>query len=238
MALISTGKTPNFYEDSMRVLTDGKTEKVAGIIGRIHPQPIKNLLVVGCGKGTEAAILAQQLKVAVTGIDIKDEFRDEAKELANLRIGDAMNLEFDEASFDFVFSYHALEHIEDPHKALLAMSRVLKKGGGFWIGTPNRSRILGYVGGKETSFGEKIRWNIMDWRARLYGRFRNEFGAHAGFTSSELFEMLSSVFPVVEEVTPTYFSTIYANHRLALRIIKFSRLSGFIYPSVYFSGMK
>ena len=149
-----------------------------------------------------------------------------------------MNLEFDEASFDFVFSYHALEHIEDPHKALLAMSRVLKKGGGFWIGTPNRSRILGYVGGKETSFGEKIRWNIMDWRARLYGRFRNEFGAHAGFTSSELFEMLSSVFPVVEEVTPTYFSTIYANHRLALRIIKFSRLSGFIYPSVYFSGMK
>lgn len=238
MALISTDKTPNFYEDSMRALTDGKTEKVAGIISRIHPQPIKNLLVVGCGNGTEAAILAQQLKAAVTGVDLKDEFRDEAKELANLRIGDAMNLEFDDASFDFVFSYHALEHIEDPHKALLAMSRVLKKGGGFWIGTPNRSRILGYIGGKETSFGEKIRWNIMDWRARLSGRFRNEFGAHAGFTSAELFELLSSVFPVVEEVTPTYFSTIYANHRLSLGVIYFSRLSGFIYPSVYFCGKK
>lgn len=222
----------------MIVLTDGKTEKVAGIICRIHPQPIKNLLVVGCGNGTEAAILAQQLKASVTGVDLKDEFRDEAKELANLRIGDAINLEFDDASFDFVFSYHALEHIEDPNKALHEISRVLKKGGGFWIGTPNRSRILGYIGGKETEFAEKIRWNLMDWNYRLKGRFRNEFGAHAGFTSAELFELLSSVFPVVEDVTPTYFSTIYANHRRVLRVIKFSRLSAFIYPSVYFSGMK
>ncbi|MGB7208818.1 MAG: class I SAM-dependent methyltransferase [Pyrinomonadaceae bacterium] len=236
--MISTDKTPNFYEDSMRVLTDGKTEKVAEIISRIHPQPIKNLLVVGCGNGTEAVILAQQLKADVTGIDLKDEFRDETKELANLRIGDAMNLEFDDASFDFVFSYHALEHIEDPNKALLEISRVLKKGGGFWIGTPNRSRVMGYIGSKETTFAEKIRWNIVDWRARLSGRFRNEFGAHAGFTSAELFELLSSVFSVVEEVTPTYFSTIYENHRLVLRVINFSPLSGFIYPSVYFCGKK
>lgn len=225
-------------EDSIQVLRDGKTEKVAGIISKTHLRHIENLLVVGCGKGTEAAILAQQLKANVTGIDLKDEFREDARQIAQLRTGDAMNLEFADASFDFVFSYHALEHIEDPEGALREIKRVLNTGGGFWIGTPNKSRIFGYIGGKETSFGEKIRWNLMDWRHRFQGKFRNEFGAHAGFTSPELFEMLSSVFPVVNEMTTTYFSTVYENHSLIMRAIELSRLSRFIYPSVYFSGMK
>lgn len=222
----------------MSILTDTKTEKVAKIISSIHKSELNNLLVVGCGKGTEAAILAQQLNARVTGIDLKDEFRDEASQIADLRIGDAMNLEFDDASFDFVFSYHALEHIETPKKALGEIKRVLKTGGGFWIGTPNRSRILGYVGGKETSVGEKIRWNLMDWNYRLKGKFRNEYGAHAGFTSSELFDLLSSIFPNVEEVTATYFSTVYENYPVAIKAIELSRLSRFIYPSVYFIGAK
>lgn len=222
----------------MSSLADGKTEKVAAIIQSTHTQKIEKLLVVGCGKGIEAAILAQQLDAKVIGIDLKDEFDATAKQFADLTIGNAMQLEFADETFDYIFSYHALEHIDDPKLALREMHRVLKTDGGFWIGTPNRSRILGYVGGKDTSLSQKIRWNIADWRMRLAGKFRNEFGAHAGFTSDELNGLLSDVFSNVDEMTIRYFNSIYSGHTRILKAINWSPFAGVIYPSVYFSGIK
>lgn len=219
-------------------MTDSKTEKVAEIIRGICRTEIKNLLVVGCGAGIEAAILAQRLNVKVTGIDIENAFDTKALEFADLRTGDAMNLEFEDGSFDFVFSYHALEHIENPLKALQEMHRVLKTGGGYWIGTPNKSRIVGYIGSKDGSFVEKARWNLTDWKARLTGKFLNELGAHAGFTSMELSKLLSSVFPAVNDQTKTYFLTVYQSQRVIIESISKSKLSRFIFPSIYFSGTK
>lgn len=222
----------------MSNLADGKTEKVAAIIRSTHTQKIEKLLVVGCGKGIEAAILAQQLGADVTGIDLKDEFDSTAKQFADLKTGNAMQLEFADGTFDYIFSYHALEHIDDPKLALREMHRVLKKDGGFWIGTPNRSRIVGYIGGKDTSLREKIRWNIADWRTRLAGKFENELGAHAGFSETELKELLSSVFSKVEAATHRYFLTVYSNHAAMMGTIRKSGMSGIIYPSVYFLGTK
>ncbi len=222
----------------MPKLTDSKTEKVARIIQKSYPSEIKKLLVVGCGSGKEAAILAQQLNAEVTGIDLEENFDAEARKFAALQKGDATALEFSDESFDFVFSYHALEHIENPSKALQEINRVLKTGGGFWIGTPNKSRIVGYVGGKDTSFSEKIRWNIADWKARLKGQFENALGAHAGFTSKELYSLLSENFSEVNDMTRTYFSEIYENRQSLMKLIASSGISNLIYPSVYFSGVK
>jgi ubiquinone/menaquinone biosynthesis C-methylase UbiE len=232
----SDARAPIF--EIMPDLTDTKTEKVAEIIREIHPSGIKNLLVVGCGSGLEAAILAQKLKAEVVGIDIKDEFDETAKKYAALETGDAENLLFKDETFDFVFSYHALEHIPNPKNALEEMRRVLKTGGGFWIGTPNKSRIIGYVGGKNTTLTQKINWNLMDWKARLTGKFENKFGAHAGFSAKELNALLTETFSHVEDRTKDYFRKIYANHPGILKFIEISRLAGFIYPSVYFSGRK
>lgn len=219
-------------------LTDSKTEKVAEIIKKVHRSEIKKLLVVGCGSGLEAAILAERFDAEACGIDLENNFDERAARIANLQTGDAMNLAFRDAAFDFVFSYHALEHIEDPEKALREIRRVLKPGGGFWIGTPNKSRLVGYIGGKNTSLKEKFAWNWMDYKARLRGKFENRYGAHAGFTSDELNKLLSDVFPTVEEQTETYFSTVYAGRQNILNLIKRSGFSRFIYPSVYFSGRK
>lgn len=55
-------------------LTDKKTEKVASIIQEKYKGEIKKMLVIGCGSGLEAAILAQQLKAEVVGIDIAANF--------------------------------------------------------------------------------------------------------------------------------------------------------------------
>lgn len=118
------------------------------------------------------------------------------------------------------------------------MRRVLKKDGGFWIGTPNKSRIIGYISGKNTSFAQKLQWNFADYKARISGRFENGLGAHAGFTSNELYNLLSRSFPIVEERTSEYFSTVYGGKELFLKLIESSGLSRFIYPSVYFSGNK
>lgn len=217
---------------------DSKTEKVAEIIQRIHQSEIKKLLVVGCGEGIEAAILAQKLNAKVVGIDIEDNFDAEAAQIAELRKGDAENLDFADETFDFVFSYHALEHIENPQKALREIHRVLKKSGGFWIGTPNKSRIVGYIGGKNTSFAEKIKWNLADWQARVTGKFENALGAHAGFTARELYKLLSEVFSSTQDQTKIYFRAVYANHPRLIKTIESSGVSRFIYPSVYFSGIK
>lgn len=117
------------------------------------------LLVVGCGQGIEAAVLAQDLNAQVVGIDIEGHFDPRAVERVTLQLGDAMALTFDDASFDIVYSFHALEHITDPHRALSEMHRVLRPGGLGCIGTPNRARLVDYVGGNST-WKQKLAWNL------------------------------------------------------------------------------
>jgi len=195
------------------------------------------MLVVGCGRGTEAAVLAQDLAAEVIGIDIDPCFDPEAAGHARLMRGDATELAFPDASFDIVYSYHALEHIPDYHKALDEMHRVLKDGGVWCIGTPNRARLLGYVGGNST-WRQKIAWNLADWRMRITGRFRNECGAHACYTSCELREILAQHFSEVEEVTQEYYRCFYANRRVIIRFLIGSGLGSILFPSVYFMGRK
>jgi len=216
---------------------DTKTEFVAEIISSRF-QNIKNLLVVGCGSGFEAAILGRELRVNVVGIDLEDSFDAGATQFADLKVGDATALEFDDNSFDFIYSYHALEHIHDPRKALREMKRVLKPGGGFWVGTPNRSRWVGYVGSQNTSAKKKLMWNLTDWKYRLKGQFKNEYGAHAGFTPSELRELLRGTIGEPEEATSLYYLAIYQKYRALVQPIANLGLGKILFPSIYFIGTK
>lgn len=215
-----------------------KTESVAKIIESNTDKPITRLLVVGCGSGIEAAILARALDTKVVGIDVMDEFDDESMNNATLQVGDAMDMDFDDNSFNFVYSYHALEHIPDPTLALHEISRVLSPDGGFWIGTPNRLRAIGYLGSKDATTREKISWNIADWKARISGRFENKLGAHAGFSRTELCNMLRAEFSIVNEMSDLYFSTVYSGNRHILNMLRSFRLTNIAYPSVYFMGRK
>ena len=220
----------------MNILCDHKTEGVGDIILKNRGRKPESILVVGCGSGLEAAVLSQRLGAKVTGIDIDSTFDGEAAKVATLLRGDAMDLHFPDASFDFIYSFHALEHIKDPILALREMARVLRKGGGYWIGTPNRSRLLGYIGSKNLPLSKKIAWNLADWKARLRGEFKNELGAHAGYSSGELKAMLGSVFSTTQEMSDTYFRTIYPNKAFFVNLLQHSRMSRVTYPSVYFMG--
>ena len=218
--------------------SDRKTEALAEIIVERVERPVGRLLVVGCGAGAEAATLAMALGAPVVGIDLHAAFDPQAARVADLRQGDATRLAFADASFDFVFSYHVLEHIADGAAALSEMRRVLAKGGSYCIGTPNRLRMLGYLGSKDARLRDKLAWNLADWKARLSGRFRNELGAHAGFSSAELGVLLARAFGSAEDVTVAYYGRVYQRHAALTRWLGASGLGRVVFPSIYFMGQK
>jgi ubiquinone/menaquinone biosynthesis C-methylase UbiE len=166
------------------------------------PQDPK-ILVVGCGTGREAITLAAVLKAEVIGIDTMDNFVESGCN-TTLIVGNATSPTFEDNTFYFVFSYHALEHIPDYDKALSEMRRVLKSGGSFCIGTPNRNRLVGYLGG-DTSIVNKLKWSAADWAARIKGKFRNEYGAHAGYSAVELENILLRPFSSAKNVSSNYY---------------------------------
>jgi len=214
---------------------DPKLETITHLLRHRFGRP-KSILVIGCGDGTEAAELADRMEAIVVGVDIVDAFHVSAVNRVELRVADATELPFDDGSFDLVFSFHMLEHVSVPIQALAEMRRVVRPSGGFWVGTPNRSRLVGYVGGRGASLRDKITWNVVDWRARLTGRFRNELGAHAGFTQGELRDMLRTWFSVVEDESPAYYALLHQRYKPALGLIDHSGIGRFIYPSIYFAG--
>jgi len=217
---------------------DDRTAVLAGIVRERVRTAVRRLLVVGCGSGKEAAVLAAAFGAQAVGVDLEASFDPAAAVLAQLRRGDATRLEFGDGSFDFVYSYHVLEHIPDYAQALAEMRRVLAHGGAYCVGTPNRLRLVGYLGSQASSWREKLAWNAADWKARLRGHFRNEFGAHAGFTSAELKQALERAFGNAEEITLRYYLGVYRKHAGLVRALGRSGLSRFLFPAVYFVGTK
>jgi SAM-dependent methyltransferase len=225
-------------QDASPALRNGKTEALAGLIRERTRAPIRKLLVVGCGSGLEAAVLATEFRAEVVGVDLETSFDPAAAAAVDLRQGDATCLDFASGSFDFVFSYHALEHIPAYRKALAEMERVLSEGGAYCIGTPNRSRLLGYLGSNDATWRDKIVWNLVDWRARLLGKFKNEYGAHAGFSSRELEAALVKAFGQAEEITLPYYVRAYPGCATWISLLGKSALAAFLFPSIYFMGRK
>jgi SAM-dependent methyltransferase len=214
-----------------------RATQIADVIRRRHPAPISKLLVVGCGDGREAHALANALGCDVTGIDLREQFDPQAAAGVRLQTADATALPFATDTFDFIYSYHVLEHIPRYRDALAEMNRVLAKDGGLWIGTPNRARLVGYIGSK-VPLRTAIKWNADDWKARLRGRFRNELGAHAGFTLRELGRELRTVFMRIDDATLDYYLAIYPHRARTVRVLHGSGLGTVAFPSIYFTGRK
>ena len=153
--------------------------------------------------------------------------------------GSILDLDFPEQAFDMVFYHHVIEHVSDPGRSLIELSRILVPGGEIYVGTPNRHRIIGYLG-SEASLSDKLRWNLMDYKARLRMRFRNEFGAHAGFSEKELRVMLGAHFTDIRSLTADYLNFKYAQRlpSSVLKAICTPPLIGVVPPAVYLMASK
>lgn len=227
--------------------TDGKTELIAQMIQERMEQPIARLLVTGCGTGIEAAILSQRLGAHVVGVDLPEfgttlnlnpEYA--GLETVDLQVGDAEDLAFDDASFDFVYSFHAIEHFAHYKRALQELNRVLKPGGGCFVGTPNKHRLFAYFGAKEgkLTFRQKITRNLDDYRYRLLGRFENELGAHAGFYAEKLGPELTELLGHAEDVTNEYFLRKFSGKAKLVQNLINVGATRYLFPSISFIGKK
>jgi SAM-dependent methyltransferase len=200
------------------------------------------ILVAGCGAGHEAALIQRLLSAEVQAVDAVDELSDHFRAWSGLhyQVASVCDLPFEEGYFDAVFYHHVIEHVDDPAGSLVELSRVLKPGGWIFIGTPNRHRLVSSVGAhKQTqwkpTWRNKLHDNLNAWSARLRGRFRNEFGAHAGFSRRELSGLLKQTFDQQRWVTKSYLQRKYLNHRFAPAVSLFATppLQNFGVPSIY-----
>jgi len=100
--------------------------------------PDQHILDVGCGIGGSTRRLSHETGCRVTGIDLSDEYIDVAQRLTQLlgmkeqvkfNACSALDLPFDDNSFDGVWSLQMNMNIEDKQSWLSECYRVLKPGG-------------------------------------------------------------------------------------------------------------
>jgi len=100
----------------------------------------KNLKVldVGCGLGGPSRMLADEFNCNVSGIDMSHEYIRTAQKLSEIIKlngttefvqGDALNLPFEDGSFDAVWTQHVQMNIEDKVTFYSEINRVLKNNG-------------------------------------------------------------------------------------------------------------
>lgn len=127
----------NIIEKRIQIMT-----KMSSVI------PTFNVLEVGCGTGIYTFEMAKYFK-NILGLDISGGMLKEARKKIknqnptsnNVNVtfigGDAENIPFKDSSFDCVMSINMLEHLDNIHKAVEEMKRVVKTDGKIIISIPN-----------------------------------------------------------------------------------------------------
>ena len=99
-----------------------------------HHHQGDRVLEVGCGTGCDLLQFAKHGALA-TGVDITPRHLELARQrvgsLATVVHGDARNLPFRDASFDYVYSHGVLHHSDHPREIVEEIFRVLRPGGRF-----------------------------------------------------------------------------------------------------------
>ena len=104
----------------------------------------KDVLELGCGTGLILKEIAPKARSA-KGIDISPGMLEQAKGRGlDVQVASATQLPFEDESFDAVYSFKVLAHVEDIEKAMSEVARVLRPGGRAALEFYNR-RSLRYL---------------------------------------------------------------------------------------------
>ena len=102
----------------------------------------QSILELGSGTGYGAAELAETLP-RVVAVDRVAPVAASRTSGARFLRADLRALPFAAIGFDLVVSFQVIEHLEDPHEYLTALSRLLGDGGVALVTTPNRAQSDG-----------------------------------------------------------------------------------------------
>jgi MPBQ/MSBQ methyltransferase len=113
-------------------------EATVELAGRASLKPGLRVLDVGCGLGGSVRYLASEHQCQVVGIDLTKEYVDVANALADLvglkhmvefRQGSALDMPFDDSSFDVVWTEHVQMNIANKRAFYAEIARVLAPRG-------------------------------------------------------------------------------------------------------------
>lgn len=118
------------------------------VVDLCHPTRI---LVVGCGDGREAGLLARTFDAQAIGIDVGRHAAFDALAAAPAMLVemDPRDLQFPEGHFDLVCSFDTFSRVAGPRLAVREMARVLRPGGHFVLGERSAGRLLGDAARRE-----------------------------------------------------------------------------------------
>jgi len=198
------------------------------------------ILVAGAGSGHEAIILKKQYNLKTFAIDINLD----SNKLPNdknliFQNQDLVDLSFRNGVFSLIYCNHVLEHVQNHILVLKELNRVLKNNGILYIGFPNRNRLIAYIGShNKISFVEMIKFNLNDYLQRIKGKFKNNYGAHAGFTEKEFFYDASNIFRIIKPIRNKYMLLKYKKYKMIINFFIKIKLEEFFFPSNYYICIK
>lgn len=149
----------------------------------------KTVLLLGCGTGEESVLLEEFGAANMVGVDLSKEsvrLANETYPKHSFSVADMHTLDFEDASFDFIYSSLTIHYSSHPLDAYKEMMRVLKPSGTFQfsIGHPMRwaserveiagspTKLMGYTEG--------------DTPPRLYGNYSDFKEYDETFPSGEI----------------------------------------------------
>jgi 2-polyprenyl-3-methyl-5-hydroxy-6-metoxy-1,4-benzoquinol methylase len=125
---------PSEYGYDAKSLEDRGLTRAAQILRLPGGREATSFLELGCWDGMVSCILCRKGK-NVTAIDSMDEGFDEraSREGVTLLQMTATDIQFENESFDFVFSYDSFEHFAQPDRVFQEAIRTVKKGGYIYL---------------------------------------------------------------------------------------------------------
>ena len=139
------GDPANITHDDLKPIEEfhiGGREATAYTTQKMALTPETHMLDIGCGIGGAARFIHHQYGARVSGVDLTPEYIEVARALneklcigdaIDLRVGSALDLPFEDKSFDGALTMHVAMNIKDRPKLYAEAARVLKPGAIFAI---------------------------------------------------------------------------------------------------------
>ncbi|HMO02362.1 MAG TPA: class I SAM-dependent methyltransferase [Oligoflexia bacterium] len=197
------------------------------LLAHLSPKPEQLLLEIGCGRGYFINMINKIFNCKAIGIELDSDIAQLAMENLKsntplLARANALNLPFNNNTFDRILMTEVLEHIEDDKQALSELIRVSKPGAKVAISVPNQNY--------------PFLWDPLNWL--LEGLFKKPIrtGFLAGiwanhcrlYTADKLRELLLLAGLKIESITPcTHYCFPFA-HNLVYGIGKELLIRGYL----------
>ena len=171
----------------------------------------KKVLEIGCGSGAASCLFAKNganifsVDITQAAIDMTKKNSRLQKQKVNALQMDAEKLNFEDETFDYLFSWGVLHHSQNPSQAFSEASRVLKVGGKGMIMVYNKNSLRYYGNGLGWLFlrGKVFRGNNLESVQKFY----TDGYYHKHFTPRELRKELEKKGLRIEGTYITHMNT-------------------------------